>query len=124
MTDTIPRAAWTRCNACQQKVENDRHEINIHKLICPHRLQLQIQDLTKRIKALEKDIENLDEQLAVDADTDPKAVAPWPDDDDDTGAVAAGEDEDLVWNRDEDDDEDTPATTSSLYTPGTGPLTS
>lgn len=127
MTDPTPRAAWTRCNACQQKVENNRHEIDIHKLICPHRLQLQIQDLASRVKKLEGELESIDEQLAGDLDVDPTAVAPWPDDDEDPDELPADTDPGRGDAHDGypagfDDEDELPVRPTSLYSPGPGPI--
>lgn len=123
MTDTTPRAAWTRCNACQTRIPNDRHEIDVHKLNCPHRLQLQIQVLAKRLKGLEDQFASLDEQLAAEPDVDPNAVAPWPDDDESVEQQGEYGDDVLGAEEDEDDEDELPVRPTSLYSPSMGSLT-
>lgn len=98
MTDTTPtmqpaKAMWTRCNACQDRIYNNPHDIKIHRGHCPFDLQMTIQKLTQavfgttdlpknkqplteRIGELEQQVGDLDEHVTAEPALDPDAIDP------------------------------------------------
>lgn len=129
-TSSPAKAMWTRCNACQDRIYNNAHDIKIHRLHCPYDLQLTIQKLTQRldklddaespdslftrVDALEQMVGDLDEQISTEPVLDPDAIDPWPGDATDT---------DLTDGLDPLDDDLAPNTStvtpigSAVYTP-------
>lgn len=147
MTDTNTtnqpaKAMWTRCNACQDRIYNNSHDIKIHAQHCPFDLQMTIQKLTvaifgthelpkgqepltSRVDDLEQMIGDLDEHVSAEPALDPDAI----DVDAYTDVIGDNptstyEDDDLAFPRTRaddlgEDDVEPPINPSGLYAPTT-----
>jgi hypothetical protein len=115
VTSTAERAeakpAWTRCQACKQRLWNDRVDIEVHRAVCPADLLRALRRLTKTVDKLEArvvELERRPEAHVVELEGGPaldfEHEAPWPD-----APTSAGPDDD--------DEEDVPVEVPDIAPP-------
>lgn len=73
------KPAWTRCQACKQRLWNDRVDIEVHRAVCPADLLRALKRLTKRVDELEKRPVAHVVELEAGPRLDFEHEAPWPD---------------------------------------------